>query len=264
MSQESAITQIWPGGLNHMRLGRTDVVREYALPSLSETHVRVHLISSLNGAATVSGVSGGLASPGDRMMFGALRELADVILVGAGTVRAEGYRGARTNSAIRKRRLSIGKAPVPPIAVITRMGSLKPNAAIFSDTYVPPIIFTTDAAPASNVDAMRRAGGDVHVLGPDRVDIAAVLDVLNGMGLRHVLCEGGPSTWDQMINARAIDEVCMTLSPTLVAGENALQSGMHAGKISFVLMSAMIDDWSAMFLRYQTTEGGGSVSDLRS
>ena len=72
--------------------------------------LRANFIASLDGGATFSGKSGQLGGPGDRAVFAALREIADVILVGAGTVRAEGYAGARPTVAQRQRRQAAGRA----------------------------------------------------------------------------------------------------------------------------------------------------------
>ena len=74
-------------------------------------------------------------------MFGLLRELAEVVLVGAGTVRAEKYRGAR--------RPTRGRATPPPIAVVTGSADLDPESRLFTDTAVPPLVLTAESAPAA-------------------------------------------------------------------------------------------------------------------
>src|SRR3954452_15153851 len=76
--------------------------------------VRINMISSLDGAIAVNGRSGLLGGPGDRQVFHALRSLADVILVGAGTARAEGYGPARIDPDAQERRRARGQHPVPP------------------------------------------------------------------------------------------------------------------------------------------------------
>ena len=83
----------------------------YGYPAdLDRVWLRANFIASLDGAATVGGKTGALGGPGDRAVFGVLRELADVILVGAGTVRIEGYSGARSTVAQRQRRQAAAKA----------------------------------------------------------------------------------------------------------------------------------------------------------
>src|SRR5688572_1564208 len=112
----------------------------YAYPDgLTAPYVRVNFVASADGAVSVEGRSGGLGTDGDRRVFGTLRELADVVLVGAGTVRVEDYRGAR--------RPTRGRDLPPPIAVVTGSADLDPEARLFTDTRVPPIVLTTAGAP---------------------------------------------------------------------------------------------------------------------
>ncbi len=95
----------------------------YAYPDdLQACWVRGNMIASLDGGATDDGKAGGLAGPGDRAVFALMRQLADVILVGAGTVRIENYSGAQFSPAQRQARQRRGQAEVPPIAVVTNSG----------------------------------------------------------------------------------------------------------------------------------------------
>jgi 5-amino-6-(5-phosphoribosylamino)uracil reductase len=143
-------------------------------------------------------------------VFRVLRELADVVLVGAGTVRAENYGGAR--------RPTRGRATPPPIAVVTGSAALDPGSRLFTDTAVPPLVLTLESAPAERRAALRDAGGEVVVL--PRLTPDAVLAELAGRGLHRVLCEGGPTLFGALQTADAVDELCLTLSP-LVAGGTA-------------------------------------------
>ncbi|MGZ8746026.1 MAG: dihydrofolate reductase family protein, partial [Mycobacterium sp.] len=113
----------------------------YAYPDdLQTCWVRGNMIASLDGGATADGKAGGLAGAGDRSMFGLMRHAADVILVGAATVRVENYSGAQVPLAARHARQSRGQAEVPPIAVVTRTGNLDPDALFFTRTEVPPLV----------------------------------------------------------------------------------------------------------------------------
>src|SRR6478735_8394483 len=116
----------------------------YAYPdNLRSCWVRGNMITSLDGGAADDGKSGGLAGPGDRALFVQMREAADVILVGAATVRVENYSGAQLPVAARQARQRRGQAEVPPIAVLTRSGNLDPTARLFTRTEVPPLILTS-------------------------------------------------------------------------------------------------------------------------
>jgi riboflavin-specific deaminase-like protein len=193
----------------------------YGYPDgLTRPYVRANMISSLDGGATDDGSSGGLAGPGDRAVFSRMRQEADVILVGASTVRIENYSGAQMSLAQRKERQARGQAEVPPIAVITHSADFEHDAKLFTRTEVPPLILTSHE---SVDDTRARFGGLADVVdasGPqhDRVDPAGVLAVLEERGLRRVLTEGGPSLLSLFIEHDLIDELCVTFAPVLVGG----------------------------------------------
>lgn len=193
----------------------------YAYPDeLRSCWVRGNMITSLDGGATDDGKSGGLAGAGDRAVFTHLRELADVVLVGAGTVRAENYSGAQFSPVQRQARQRRGQAEVPPVAVVTNRGVIDHDAKIFTRTEVPPLILTSAGAVA---DARRRLGSVAEVVdasGPksDRVDAATALTILADRGLFRVLAEGGPQFLGLLIEHDLLDELCLTVAPLLVGG----------------------------------------------
>lgn len=193
----------------------------YAYPDdLQSCWVRGNMIASLDGGATDEGKAGGLAGPGDRAVFSLMRHAADVILVGATTVRVENYSGAQLPVAAREARRRRGQAEVPPIAVITRSGNLDPSARLFTRTEVPPMILTTNRF---HDDARRRLGSVAEVIDasasePDSVDAATVLKILADRGLYRVLTEGGPLFLGTLIEDGLLDELCLTVAPILVGG----------------------------------------------
>jgi len=179
--------------------------------------VRINMISSLDGAIALRGRSGALGGPADRNLFQVLRSLADVILVGAGTVRAETYGPASVDAAQRERRLARGQAPVPPIAVVTRTAHFDWNASFFTEAEARPIVVTTAEADPATV-ARGAARAEILLAGQDDVDLAGALATLGARGTRHVLVEGGPGLNAQLVTAGLMDELCLTLSPCLAAG----------------------------------------------
>ena len=198
-----------------------DPVRAYAVPAgvgEDRPFVRCNMISTLDGAITLNGRSGLLGGPADRRVFQALRSQADVILVGAGTVRAEAYGPVRLDDEDRERREAQGRSPVPPIAVVTRSGNLDWSSPFFTEAEERPIVFTAnDGDPGA-----RRRGekvADVVVAGDTSVEPARVLDHFHGAGYRSVLLEGGPGLNAEVVHAGLLDELCLTLSPCLVAGD---------------------------------------------
>lgn len=183
--------------------------------------VRSNFIGSLDGGATADGKSGGLAGPGDKALFQTMRELADVIVVGAGTVRIENYGGAQLSAAARQARSTRGQSEVPPIAIVTQSGRLDHGMKVFTKTEVPPLVLTCTAAAAPTRD---RLGARAEVLDcsagdPDVVDVATVLATLASRGLARVLTEGGPTLHSTFIEADLLDELCLSVAPVLVGGQ---------------------------------------------
>jgi riboflavin biosynthesis pyrimidine reductase len=184
--------------------------------------LRASMVASVDGAASLGGRSGGLSGAADRLVFSILRSLADVILVGAGTARAEGYRPVRDGEVWAA--LRDGRAPVPPIAVVTRKLDLNDHAPLLAGAAegARTIVLTTEAAPAPP-----RAPQAPHphgvVAGPDTVSPGAAVAALAARGYRRVLVEGGPGLLGQITGAGLLDEICVTVSPVLGGG--------HAGRI---------------------------------
>ena len=180
--------------------------------------VRLNMIVSVDGAASLQGRSGALGGPADKALFATLRSLADVVLVGAGTMRAEGYGPARLSDDARVRRRAWGLPPVPPIAVITRSCRLDWSARFFTEAQQRPLVVTVASAAAA--DRARAAEvADVIIAGDDDVDLARAISALAKRGHTNVLSEGGPGMAAQLAAAGLLDEVCLTVAPLLAAGE---------------------------------------------
>jgi riboflavin biosynthesis pyrimidine reductase len=180
--------------------------------------VRVNMISSLDGAISVRGRSGALGGPPDRRLFMVLRSLADVIVVGAGTMRAESYGPARLDDELRAGRQARGQPLEPPIAVITRSCHFDWQSPFFTDATARPIVFTVDDA-VEGPGSRGAEVADIVTVGETEVDLRRVLTALGKRGMRHALVEGGPGLNAQLAHAGLLDELCLTLSPRVVAGE---------------------------------------------
>ncbi|MBC8091356.1 MAG: dihydrofolate reductase family protein, partial [Pseudonocardia sp.] len=142
--------RLWPSG-PATELDDAALAAHYDYPAdLARPFVRVNFVASLDGAVSVDGRSGGLGTDADKRVFGLLRELAEVVLVGAGTARAEDYRGARKNTR--------GRGTPPPVVVVTGSADLDPTARLFTDTVTPPIVLTVAAAPADRRERLAAAG----------------------------------------------------------------------------------------------------------
>lgn len=182
--------------------------------------VRAVFVSSLDGATALDGRSGTLGSPADRRQFALARTDADVILVGAGTVRAEGYAGPLVDAAARARRAARGLPEHPAVAVVTGSLDLDPDGEFFRAAPVRPWVIASERAVA---DRPERAAAlaelaDVLTAGVRDVEPRELLALLAGRGVRVVHCEGGPTLFGALAAAGAVDELLLTLSSLLAGG----------------------------------------------
>lgn len=175
--------------------------------------LRANMVASLDGAISVEGRSAGLGSSGDQRIFAVLRDLADVLLVGAGTIRAEGYGGIRLDAARLARRHRWGLGAAPRVAVVTG-GGLDAGLGIFTDSEAPPLVITT----AAGADRMSGYPATIIQAGADAVDLTMMVQALADLGLHRVLCEGGPGLLGRLLSAELLDELCLTRSPQTVGG----------------------------------------------
>ena len=226
--------------------------------------VRGNMIASIDGGATSGGKSGGLGADGDRAVFAALRELADVIVIGASTVRVENYAGVQFSAEQQQRRQGRGQSEVPPIAVLTRSGHLERNAQLFHRTDVEPLILTSAEAFS---ETRLRLGDLAQVLdasgaNTDSVDLRVALRLLAGRGLPQVLTEGGPSVLGMFTEQDLLDEMCLTVAPTLVGGKSTrIVTGPADACTAMQLSHVLTDDDGYLYLRYCRRDSARSERD---
>jgi riboflavin biosynthesis pyrimidine reductase len=195
-----------------------DPLEAYALDR-GRPWLRMNFVASLDGAVEVDGYSRGLSSPADQALLHALRVLTDAVMVGAGTLRHEGYGAMIMNGPDRALRAERGLAEHPTLVIVSSALDLDPSHAVFRDAPVRPVVLTHAAAPTKQ----RQALGPVAELvdcGDSVVDLAVGLGLLRDRGLAQNLCEGGPHLFGSLLAADLVDELCLTLSPQL-AGPGA-------------------------------------------
>ncbi|TDX89381.1 riboflavin biosynthesis pyrimidine reductase [Amycolatopsis arida] len=231
-----------------------DLDRLYGYPEhLDRPWVQANFVASADGAVTLDGRSEGLSHPADKRIFLHGRDLADVVLVGAGTVEAEGYRGARP----RPRRRELGRPEVPPIAVVSGRCTVRPDAPVVTDTRVPPIVFTTEAAPIERRKALAAAGAEVVVTGERAVDLRAMLDELGGRGLYRVDCEGGPHLFAGLLAEDLVDQLCLTVAPLAAgAGAGRIVEGLPSPEARALRLASVLHEDGFLMLRYRRDPGG--------
>ena len=181
----------------------------YAVPaSTGSAHrpfVRANAITTVDGRVSGhDGTSSSINNAADKRVFDVLRSLADTVVVGAGTVRAEGY----------------PRLPAPP-------GGVAPDLVVVSNSGEMPASVTDSpthdggvprgrAVLATHAGTPARPGVDRLVCGEDSVDPSRLLALLHGRGTRSVLCEGGPRLLTTLLQAGLVDELAVTTAPRLV------------------------------------------------
>lgn len=214
--------------------------------------VRVNFVAGLDGSITDErGRSGDLGGPGDRAMFRALRAWADAILVAAGTARREGYGPHRMPPDLALRRARDGRPEPAAVVVVTRSLDLDLSAPLFTEARTPTVVLTCAAAPA---DRRQRAAavGPVVVAGEHEVDLAGGLARLRARGLRSVLCEGGPRLLEALLAAGLVDELCLTVAPTLIGRDGPRLVQTLPRRVDLTL-SRVLAEGDELFLRYQNS-----------
>ncbi|MFE7134544.1 pyrimidine reductase family protein [Streptomyces sp. NPDC057638] len=215
--------------------------------------LRANMVSSLDGGAHHEGRSQPISSAADMRVFGTLRGLADVVVVGAETVRMEGYRPARAREAFAGLRAGRGQAPAAAVAVVTASLDLDFSAPLFTEPVVPTLVLTGAGASRERLRAAERAGVEVVVAGEGRgVDPARVVAELGGRGLRRQLSEGGPRLLGQFVAAGVLDELCLTVSPTLVAGDaQRIADGPSLPVPERLALASVLEEAGFLFTRYR-------------
>ena len=208
----------------------------YRVPRLP--WLRATFVASLDGAVELEGRSGKLGGPVDRAVFVAMRSLADVILVGAGTARVEGYGPVEVAPGAQLRRLERRQAPRARLAVVSASGNVAAHLRFFGGQDLP-IVVTTEAGIAA--DPSLSARSEVVVCGEKAVDLGEALKALHEGGMSSVLCEGGPTLLRSLLDRDLLDELCLTISPVLAGSRSKrLLEGVAPAPFRFELASLLV------------------------
>lgn len=231
-----------------------DLVARYAVADRTVPHLRVNFIASIDGAASHNGVSGPLNNEVDKEVFDVLRMLADVVLVGAGTVRAEGYGAMRLGADAVAWRVAHGLPEHPVFAVLSSELDLSPDMPLFADAPVRPIVVTHARTPEGGrrrhqLDVLRYVA-DLLICGEDSVDPELMVAGLATHGLPQILSEGGPHALGSFIAADVVDEMCLTIAPVLEGGDATRVTAGGAQITRHLRLAHAMPAGDLVFLRY--------------
>jgi riboflavin biosynthesis pyrimidine reductase len=209
---------------------------EWYAPNAGES-LRLNFVATLDGRVTGDdGTSHSLTAGADRMILGVIREHADVILVGAQTVRAEAYRLPRRT----------------PIAIVTATGDLSGHG--FEPREDAPAVLVL--APKGATEAAHSSLGEVpHEVvaldaDPSGASATEIVAALRERGMTSIVCEGGPSLAAQLLSAHMVDEVCLTTVPRL-GGSGIRLLGDDSEASNWVPRQLVLDDDGVQYARWR-------------
>lgn len=228
------------------RLTGDDVLELYDAPG---PYLRAGMLASLDGATSREGRSPPLQTPGDSVVFAALRAVADAVVVGAGTVRTEGYGPVRLSAAARSWRAERGRAVDVPLVVVSRSLAFPDDAAWLRTGR--PFVLTCASAPAERRQRVARHA-DVLVCGEEALNLRAGVRLLAERGLTRVLCEGGPTLLGDIIRQSLLTEVCATLAPLLAGQADGMVAGSLPAPVPLELVH-LLREQSTLLGRWRVT-----------
>jgi riboflavin-specific deaminase-like protein len=240
--------RLWPDPKSDP-LDEIELTDMYA-PDRSRPWLRLNFVTSLDGAVSREGRSGGLSGPGDKRVFGLLRMHCDALLVGAGTVRHESYGPVRVNEHRREWRRQQGLADQPTAVVVSRRLDLDPTQSFFAEAPVRPIVLTDAKAPRSRRAALA-AVADIVTAGEAGVDLTAGVAALHERGLTQILSEGGPQIFGSLTAADLVDELCLSVAPLLVGpGPGRIIAGPASPDARHLELRHILSADGMLLLRY--------------
>jgi riboflavin-specific deaminase-like protein len=224
-----------------------DGYRPWEKPREERPLVAVNFATTLDGRATIGGVSGAIGSDTDTAMLAGLRTRFDAVMIGAGTMRAERYGRLVSKHETRGHRERLGVPPEPLMVLVSGRLDLPWDAPLFTEGGEILIFTASEAEPPETESSVQVVRHD------KRVDLAKALRLLrNERGVRAVLCEGGPRLHAQLQADSLVDELFLTTAPKLNGGEDppSLVEG-ELPRLVELELAWLLEHDSELFARYR-------------
>lgn len=210
------------------------------------------MVSTVDGKVTLGGSAGGIGSHTDRYLMRRIRSLVDAVMIAAGTLRAE-ICDPRVDPPFAQERQARGLAQQPLAVGVSASLNLEPTNRFLVNGRERSLLLTSDSAPAEQQRRLNPYATILAQAGPT-VDLSAALRTLHDeYGVRHLLCEGGPSLNQQLLDANLIDEVFWTLAPKLAGGtgRTMVQGPDRTVRITARMeLLTLFQEQSELFARY--------------
>jgi riboflavin-specific deaminase-like protein len=224
-----------------------DSYRPWEHPPEDRPFVAVNFAATVDGRATIAGVSGPIGSSADTEMLARLRTRFDAVMIGAGTMRAERYGRLVANQGQRERRERIGLPHDPLMVIVSGRLDLPWDAPLFTDGGGRVLIFTaSEAEPPATATPLRvvRHEGFVEIG-------AALRHLRHERGIRALLCEGGPGLHAELEGGGLVDDLFLTIAPKLAGGgaPRILEGEMPA--VAELELAWLLEQEGELFARYR-------------
>jgi riboflavin biosynthesis pyrimidine reductase len=230
------------------------LVELYRYPDDGRRRLRTNFVASLDGSVQgPDGRSGGINTESDHHVFALHRALADAVVVGASTVRHEGYRAIDLQPWQQQLRARLGLEPFPVLVIITASAGLDPLIATPAQGAGGPVMIITTGGKREDDLAPLRSAGIRVVEHEHEIDLEAALDQLVREGRPRLLCEGGPGLHRHLLAAGLVDELSLTLAPVVVAGEGmrSTRGAPFQVPLAFELAFAVLAKDQTLFTSYR-------------
>ena len=246
--QHRGVHRIFPPPVSEVEAD--DIYRDDRTPTSGRPWLMMNMIETVDGVTEVEGVSGPLGSAGDKDIFGTIRTLPDIILVGSNTAVAEQYSPPSTSVSTKARRLTSGAWPVARLAVVSAQLDFDLTLPMFTRPSQRPIVVTTTNADPNKVELIAEVA-DLIQCGVDSVDLTETLREMAALGAQWVLSEGGPSLNGALLAAGLVDEIFVTVAPLLGGGQaRGISRGNTFSEIEELELRHVLTEDHFLFLRY--------------
>jgi riboflavin-specific deaminase-like protein len=224
-----------------------DSYRPWEEPRENRPFVAMNFVATVDGRASMEGVSGPIGSDADTEMLAHLRARFDAVMIGAGTMRAERYGRVIRNPQTRERREGIGLPPDPLMVIVSGRLDLPWDAPLFTDGGGRVLIFTaSETEPpetATPVEVVRHEGF---------VELGAALRHLRqDQDVRAVICEGGPGLHAELEGGGFVDDLFLTIAPKLSGGDapRIIEGPLPA--VAELELAWLLEEEGELFARYR-------------
>jgi riboflavin-specific deaminase-like protein len=224
-----------------------DSYRPWEQPHGERPLVAVNFAATVDGRATIGGVSGPIGSATDTSVLAGLRTRFDAVMIGAGTMRAERYGRLLPSQEQRERRERIGLPHDPLMVIVSGRLDLPWDAPLFTDGGGRVLIFTaSEAEPPETATPLRivRHEGFVNL-------VEALRHLRQERGIRALLCEGGPGLHGELEGGGMVDDLFLTIAPKLAGGEAPRIVEGELPSVADLELAWLLEQDGELFARYR-------------